>query len=432
MIAVGPEQASSPLAPELESASPSAPAPNPYAGDLFTRRYMTGDWDGWRTNLAERGVTMDFFATQFYQGVTSGGLSQEFEYGGKLDFLPNFDGQKLGLWQGLSANMHVETRFGTDTNVIDGTLLPSNAAMAFPITGEPTGTWITALRFNQALSENFVVFAGKVNTLDGYALKYSPGVDTNLPGLGGFQTMGLVFNPIAARGVPYSAAAAGAVMLFGQGSTLSVSVMDPEERSDRGMDNLFANGATFATDLVLRGKTFGLPSILDMGVVYTTSDFTTLDRSVYLNLLNRGQLQTGNLPIENSSWAVYVSGSQALWQSATDEKATWGLFGGLGLSDGNPNPIRYYASCGFGGRSMLPSRPLDSHGIGYYYLGLSDQVKDLTRNKLPLRDEYGVELFYNIAVTPYCRLTPNLEVARPAIVGIDAPIIAGLRLQMIL
>ena len=98
---------------------------------------------------------------------------------------------------------------------------------------------------------------------------------------------------------------------------------------------------------------------------------------------------------------MYASGSQALWQSSSDPKATWGLFGGVGLSDGNPNPIRYYASCGIGGRNMMSSRPLDSYGIGYYYLGLSDQLKDLTQNVRPLQDEYGVELFYNIAVDAF-------------------------------
>lgn len=422
------------LVPSQPAPAPT-PNPNPYDGDLFTRNYLSGDWNGWRSRWAERGVTWDFFATQFYQGVTSGGRSQEFEYGGKLDFLPNFDGQKLGLWEGLSANAHVETRFGTDTNAIAGTLLASNAAMLFPITGEPTGTWITALRFNQALSEHLLVFAGKVNTLDGYALKYSPGVDTNLPGLGGFQTMGLVFNPIAARGVPYSAAAAGAVVLFGQGSTLAFNVIDPEERSDRGLDNLFRTGVTLTTDLVLRGNTLGLPSILDLGVVYTTSDFTSLDRAVYLDLVRLGQLQaalgSGNLPVENGSWALYASGSQALWQSSSDPKAAWGLFGGVGLSDGNPNPIKYYGSIGIGGRNMSSLRPLDSYGIGFYYLGLSDQLKELTQNVLPLRDEYGGEVFYNIAVTPSCRLTPNFQVARSALVGVDTPILAGLRLQLI-
>ena len=414
----------------IDTQLPAAPAatPNPYEGDLLTRHYLSGDWNGRRSQLAASGVTMDIFATQFYQGVTSGGLSREFEYGGKLDLLPNFDGQKLGLWQGLSANAHVETRFGTTTNAIAGTLLPSNAAMAFPFDPDTTGVWLTALKFNQALSEHFVLFAGKLNGLDGYALKYSPGVATNLPGLGGFQSTGLVFNPIAARGVPYSAAGAGAAVIFGEGSTFGVSVMDPAERSDRGLDNLFNGGATIASDLVLRAKPMDLPLILDLGGVYTTANYTSLDRSVYVNLPT---ITPGNLPVETDSWALYASASQALWQSATDPNATWGLFGGVGISDGNPNPIRYYASGGLGGRRMSSARPLDSYGIGYYYLGLSDQLKDLTKNVRPLRDEYGAEVFYNIAVTPSCRLTPNFQVARPAVVGVDMPILAGMRLQVI-
>ncbi|MFO0262436.1 MAG: hypothetical protein ACK53V_12475, partial [Planctomycetota bacterium] len=231
VISLGDDLAATSKAAESQSAITSAATPNPYEGDLFTRKYLSGDWNGRRSQLAERGVTMDIFATQFYQGVTSGGLSREFEYGGKLDLLPNFDGQKLGLWQGLSANAHVETRFGTTTNAIAGTLLPSNAAMAFPFDPDTQGVWLTALKFNQALSENLIVFAGKLNGLDGYALKYSPGVATNLPGLGGFQSTGLVFNPIAARGVPYSAAGVGAAVIFGEGSTFGVSVMDPAERS---------------------------------------------------------------------------------------------------------------------------------------------------------------------------------------------------------
>ncbi len=173
--------------------------------------------------------------------------------------------------------------------------------------------------------------------------------------------------------------------------------MDPAERSDRGLDNLFNGGATIANDLVLRAKPLGLPLILDLGGVYTTANYTSLDRSVYANLPS---ISLSNLPVESDSWALYATGSQALWQSTTDPAATWGLFGGIGVSDGNPNPIKYYASCGIGGRRMSSARPLDSYGIGYYYLGLSDQLKDLTQNILPVRDEYGGEAFYNIAVRP--------------------------------
>lgn len=421
--------------PAVLSADPSPSAPNPYAGGLLDRQYLSGDWGGWRSRLADRGVTMDLFGTQFYQGVARGGLAREWEYGGRLDYLLNVDGHKLGLWQGLFANMHVDTRFGTDTNAIDGALLPSNVSMSFPPVGTQPGTWITGLKLTQALSEHFLVYGGKVNTLEAYALKFSPGVDSNLPGLGGFQNAALVFNPIAARGVPYSAAAVGAVALFGQGSSLAFSVMDPEERTDRGLDNLFRTGVTMSTDLVLRGKPLGLPGILNLGGVYTTARFTSLDPSVYLNLARLGQLQsaigTGNLPTEKGSWALYACGSQAIWQSPSDEKATWNVFGGVGLADGNPNPIRFYAGGGVGGRSLLPGRQLDSCGVGYFYLGLSDQFKSLARNVVPFRDEYGVELFYNIAVTRWCRLTPNLQVVRPSAGNVDTAILTGLRMQWI-
>jgi porin len=79
---------------------------------------------------------------------------------------------------------------------------------------------------------------------------------------------------------------------------------------------------------------------------------------------------------------------------------------------------------------MVPGRTLDTFGVGYYYLGLSDEVKRLARPIRPLRDEYGVELFYNVAVTPWCRLTPNFTVARSAVVGLDTTLISGVRLQV--
>ena len=156
------------------------------------------------------------------------------------------------------------------------------------------------------------------------------------------------------------------------------------------------DSTTPIADLVLRGKPFGLPGTLDLSAICTTANFTSLDQSVYLN---PPSLSLGNLPVENGSGALYASGSQALWQSSSDPNATWNVFGGAGLSDGNPNPIQHYAICGVGGRSMLSCRPLDSNGIGFYYLGLSDQLKELTQKVHPVRDEYGAELFYNIVVT---------------------------------
>jgi porin len=128
---------------------------------------------------------------------------------------------------------------------------------------------------------------------------------------------------------------------------------------------------------------------------------------------------------------LYANGYQSIWVDPLDEKRNWGLFAAVGLSDGNPNPIRYSFAGGIGGRSMIPGRTLDTFGVGYFYLGLSDDVKQLARVVRPLRDEFGVEMFYNVAVTPWCRFTPNVTIARPPIGGLDTAIITGVRLQLV-
>ena len=108
--------------------------------------------DNWAGRLACCGIGADMELTQFYQGVASGGREQNSEYGGKLDYFFNFDGQKMGLWEGLSAVMHAETRFG-DSVIFDAVgLAPVNANMLYPSPLE-NETAITGFLINQQLNE---------------------------------------------------------------------------------------------------------------------------------------------------------------------------------------------------------------------------------------------------------------------------------------
>ncbi len=344
----------------------------------------------------------------------------------------NLDGQKLGLWQGLFVDLHGETRYGQDTNGIDGLVLPSNLPMLFP--GKNLSiTSLTGLKITQALSEQFAVYFGKINTLDEYPLRYSPGLGNNRPGLGGFSNSSLVFNTIYTRTLPYSGAAAGFAILKGPLPIFTFTVFDPQERATTGFENLFDRGVTIVPDMVLRGKLFDRPGLLNIGGTYSNSKYGSLDPSSYLSaaffqsLLQRSPV----IPQETGSWSVYTNFYQSIWVDSSDEKRTWGVFGQFGISDGNPNPIRFTATGGIGGRSMLRGRTFDTFGLGYYYLGLSENLKNLARPITPIRDEFGVELFYNYAITPWCRLTPNFQVARPSMTRFDTTILAGLRLQLL-
>src|SRR5215218_6389878 len=73
-----------------ETAANSEPASiwpkRDYAGDVWSRRYLTGDWGGWRTTLAERGVTLNVDMVQAYRGIVDGGRDENDAYGGSADY----------------------------------------------------------------------------------------------------------------------------------------------------------------------------------------------------------------------------------------------------------------------------------------------------------------------------------------------------------
>lgn len=74
----------------------------------------------------------------------------------------------------------------------------------------------------------------------------------------------------------------------------------------------------------------------------TLSTYVSVERSAWLNLPD----VPGVYPVETGSWCTYTNIYQSLWVDPCDETRTWGLFGQFGISDGNPNPIRYAASGG--------------------------------------------------------------------------------------
>jgi porin len=47
-----------------------------------------------------------------------------------------------------------------------------------------------------------------------------------------------------------------------------------------------------------------------------------------------------------------------------------------------------------------------------------------------VRDERGVELFYNIGVTPWCHLTADMQVITPIQDGVKTSLVLGARMKI--
>ena len=85
---------------------------------------------------------------------------------------------------------------------------------------------------------------------------------------------------------------------------------------------------------------------------------------------------------------------------------------------------------GISGTSPLSGRTLDTFGVGYYFLGVSDVLKQDVRQSAPLRNDQGVELFYNAAITPWIHISPDLQVIDPFEKKADTALVVGLRMSM--
>ncbi len=77
--------------------------------------------------------------------------------------------------------------------------------------------------------------------------------------------------------------------------------------------------------------------------------------------------------------------------------------------------MHFFFSAGVGGKGVLPGRPMDQFGIGFYYIDVSSlKLTGALGTRDLLRDEYGFEAYYDVAITPWLKLTPDIQVIRPA------------------
>jgi len=409
-----------------------------YSGDLLNRSTLTGDWGGARNELAAKGVTIDLSLTQVEQGVVGGGKDSTWEYGGRGDLTVNADSQKLGLWPGGFMNLEVEGNFSRSVNGNTGALMPVNTNQLFPV---PNGDNlnVTALNFAQFLSHNFGLSIGKYATLT----PTSGDMNEFAHGKGDTQFMNTAFNanPAMLLTVPYSTLGAGAIVLpttDPKEAIVSFFVLQTNGSAETsGFNDLDANKLTFAGEGRVRTDFFGLTGHQLVGAAYSNKNFTSLDQNLRFIVVDRAIQQ------KNDSWAVYYNFDQYLYEPHKGSGQGVGLFGRFGTSDGNPNPIHYFYSLGVGGKGIIPGRPIDRFGLGYYYISVSNPTfTGPLATRSFLRNEYGFEAFYDIALTPWMQLTPDIQVVRPAqkdVVtvgippsrqGIDTATVVGVRLQM--
>jgi len=411
-------------------AAATSPATSPKS-DFWHQEEMTGDWNGARGRLKEKGVELEFKLTQFYQGVASGGIRHDSEYNGKFQTITKFDLGKLAGWKWWSAEVRTETRFGGPLLGGTGTINPTNTAEMIPA-ADGNIFAVTALNFTRLIPLDLkkgnllAISFGRYNLVDL--------ADEDFFGGGGTERF-LNIAPIGPltvlRQVPLITNAATFAYVRHGEPFVTFALMDTNDHSTTtGIPDLFKDGVTFSPGINFSKKYFGKSAKHSFGGAITTKAYTPFDAIRQINLpgppINPIQPHRG-------SWSVNYIFRQYIVER--DRKDGWGFFSQVSFADKGTSPITTFFNAGLGGNGLFKSRRGDEFGISYAYTDLSKVLKDnidlLTQGGRRPRPEHQVEMFYNLHITPWLRLTGDLQIIRPTRPIANTTIIPGARLEMI-
>ncbi|WP_425617939.1 carbohydrate porin [Anatilimnocola sp. NA78] len=402
-----------------EAPPPTPPLPN-FCGPLCERSKLTGDWHGVRTCLLESGMMWDIDHVNFLFGNVSGGRQQGFTFAGHGDYVMNWDLSKVIDHQGLFFKLRAEHRYGESIGGYDGTFLPSTIPTDLPVSNSEN-IYLTNVLFTQMLSETFGVFAGKMDTLDGDMNAYA-----HKRGKDQFSNLAFVANPLLLRAVPYCTLATGFVILEDMQPLFTFTVLNAKDTTrNSGFGELFEEGCVLSAQYRKPYEIEGFAGHVVVGGAWNSRKYVSLGQDPRILLPDVPIAQT------SGTWAVFGNFDQQLVSYSGAPGAGWGLFGRASVADNEANPLAQFFSLGIGGNSPICGRHQDTFGVGYYYLGTSNQIGVFLQAALgPIGDGQGVEMFYNYEVTPWFHLTADMQVLQPEVVNLDPALLVGLRAKI--
>jgi hypothetical protein len=385
-------------------------------GDLFERSHLLGDWGGARDDLAASGLTFDLGLTQIFQGVVSGDSDDDTRYTGSVDLWLGLDTGRAGLWSGGVIFAHAEANW-SDPLGGTGALLPLNADAIAP--GEPDSIALSEIYIAQALSEQVLLVAGKVD--------WAAWADTSLFANNErtqFLYEGLNNTPLLGPFVPYTSwGFLMPVQIAEEHALIFTGFQNAGSATVSGFDDLRIDEMTFATAYAYT-PTFGdLPGLYEFILGYTSKDslsFAVSERYLLGEIL-------GVLPTitEDDNYGFMFAGSQYLWvrEGAQRKRSDpvsfatarrdnsnpvgFGLTARFGILPSDRNVIDQFYSIGIAGWGGFPGRDDDNWGVAWAGSHISSDFRDDTSALgFDLDDfEHGVEAFYNFALTPAAHLS---------------------------
>jgi porin len=392
-------------------------------GDPWKRDKLTGDWDGLRTALSNRGIdlSINYIGEMF---GAAGAIRQGIGYEHRFELSVDTDLEKLTGWNGATTHVTVYQighAHGLPAADYTGSIADPSDIEALPSTRLFTA-WFqknflddkVSLRLGQiAADDEFMISATATNLLNstfGYPTllatdQFQGGPAYPLATPGGRLQLKPTDEWTFLAGV-FSGAPAG-----------DNCTMLPQQCNRYGTTFSLSGGALWVGEAqygVNQGKDAkGMPGVYKLGGWYATAGFP--DQHFGLSAAGVPVSLASPLSVlplnHQGDWGIYGVADQMIWRA---EKGAQSLntFFRAGVSPWDRNLVEGYIDWGFGLKAPLPGRDDDVLSFGMAYTVISSEAVALDQDAqffagmpLPIRDrEILLDLDYSLQIAPWWTL----------------------------
>ena len=387
-------------------------------------QYLLGDWDGKRTELAQKGVKFEANALTDTAYLADGGrdagespnTSAQFWLGTQLDL------QKLAGWDGVTIRAVMTARQGQSTSIRD---------LQDPLAPQMANAQGTFGRGNQEsrLTELSIEKNFKEQGLSIKAGRLGLGMDFNVMACDFASTAFCAAQMGKWQGgiwmnTPVSQWGARVKQQLNSELAVQVGVYEfnPEnalERHGWNLDTDNADGVTIPAEVVWTPKSLvnGLPGSYRVGGMYNTADDAKNQKDI---ITGQGEDRTfaGWLAVEQQLTST-GSGRQGLHSFAN---FTW--------HDRKTNKVDNSQQLGLKYIGLVDSQPNDILGLALNRVHVNNRISN---PNLDASAEYNIELNYSYSPTKWLMLRPNLQyVINPGSTNsVDDAVVLGLGSRII-
>ena len=387
-------------------------------------QYLLGDWDGKRTELAQKGVKFEANALTDTAYLADGGrdagespnTSAQFWLGTQLDL------QKLAGWDGVTIRAVMTARQGQSTSIRD---------LQDPLAPQMANAQGTFGRGNQEsrLTELSIEKNFKEQGLSIKAGRLGLGMDFNVMACDFASTAFCAAQMGKWQGgiwmnTPVSQWGARVKQQLNSELAVQVGVYEfnPEnalERHGWNLDTDNADGVTIPAEVVWTPKSLvnGLPGSYRVGGMYNTAD----------DAKNQKDIITGQG--EDRTFAGWLAVEQQLTSTGSGRHGLHS-FANFTWHDRKTNKVDNSQQLGLKYIGLVDSQPNDILGLALNRVHVNNRISN---PNLDASAEYNIELNYSYSPTKWLMLRPNLQyVINPGSTNsVDDAVVLGLGSRII-